>query len=163
MFIIILTLVFINNNGVYYNENMKKILFLCHGNICRSPMAEFIFKDKIKKYHLEDEYEVYSKALSNEEIGNDIYPPAKRCMDRHNIKYERRMASRFNIDDYHYYDEIYVMDDSNMYLISRFTDDPDNKIKLLNGYIEDPWYIDNYDKVFDLIEEGINNILGIDI
>ena len=139
----------------------KKILMLCHGNICRSPMAEFIFKDKLKNYHLEDNYEVASKALSSEEIGNDIYPPAKRCLDRHNIQYEHRKASRFCVADYDYYDEIYIMDDSNAYLINRMVIDVDHKIKLLNGYIEDPWYTDNYDKVFDQIEEGINNILDI--
>lgn len=136
---------------------------LCHGNICRSPMAECIFKDKIKKYHLEDKYEVFSKALSYEEIGNDIYGPAKDCLRRHGIAFNRRQASIFNKEDYDYYDEIYVMDDSNMRIISRMTDDPKHKIKLLNGYIEDPWYSDNYDKVYDLIEEGINRIISKDI
>lgn len=132
---------------------------LCHGNICRSPMAEFIMKDKIKRLHLEDEFEVASKALSSEEIGNDIYPPAKRCMDRHGINYEHHYASRFNLNDYDYYDEIYVMDDSNMRRALALNGDPKQKIKLLNGYIEDPWYSDNYDKVFDLIEEGINKLI----
>lgn len=132
---------------------------LCHGNICRSPMAEFIMKDKINKYSLQGKIEVASKALSIEEIGNDIYPLAKRCLDRHGIKYTRHLASRYNLNDYDYYDEIYVMDDSNMVRAKALNNDPDNKIKLLNGYIEDPWYTDNFDKVFDLIEEGINNIL----
>lgn len=148
-----------------YNKYMmkKKLIFLCHGNICRSPMAEFIFKDRLKKLGLEDLYEVTSKALSNEEIGNDIYEPAKRCLKQHGIPYERHYASRFTLSDYDYYDKIYVMDDSNMYLIKRMTDDPEGKIELLNGYIEDPWYSDNYDKVFDLISEGINAILSKDI
>lgn len=138
---------------------MKRILFLCHGNICRSPMAEFILKDKVNKLNLADKYEINSKALTNDEIGNDIYPDAKRCLDRHNIKYEKRAASRFNLEDYDYYDDIYVMDKSNLYLISKLTNDPLKKIKLLNGYIEDPWYTDNFDKVFDLIEKGIDNII----
>ena len=86
-----------------------------------------------------------------------------KVLDKHNIPYTRRAASRFNITDYDYFDEIYVMDESNLSIISRFTDDPDNKIKLLNGYIEDPWYTDNYDKVFDQIEEGINKIISKDI
>lgn len=138
---------------------MRKILFLCHGSICRSPMAEFILKDKIRKLNRETEFEVFSKALSNEEIGNDIYPRAKKCLDRHNIPYTRHFSSRFTIDDYNYYDEIYVMDESNLARTKYVTDDPLNKIKLLNGYIEDPWYTDNFDKVFDQINEGINKIL----
>lgn len=142
---------------------MKKVLILCHGNICRSPMAEFIFKDKIRKYGLEDKFEVVSKALTSEEIGNDIYPPAKDCLRRHGIPFEHRCATKYSNSDYDYFDEIYVMDNSNLAIISRYTDDPDHKIKLLNGYIEDPWYTDNYDKVFDLIEEGINKIISKDI
>lgn len=142
---------------------MRKILILCHGNICRSPMAEFIFKDKINKYHLEDKYYVESKALTSEEIGNDIYPPAKSCLKRHDIPFASRKASKFNLSDYDQFDEIYVMDDSNMQIIKRICDDPLNKIKLLNGYIEDPWYTGNYDKVFDLIEDGINKLIFEDI
>ena len=140
---------------------MRKILILCHGNICRSPMAEYIFKDKIRKYHLEDQYEVFSKALSYEEVGNDIYQPAKECLRRHGISFEKRRASVFSMADYDYYDEIYIMDDSNKRIISRITNDPLNKIKMLNGYIEDPWYTGNYDKVFEQIEEGVNKIINI--
>lgn len=140
---------------------MRKIIILCHGNICRSPMAEFILKDKIKKLKIEDEFEIASKALSLEEIGNDIYPPAKKCLDKHGIPYTHRQASLFNKHDYDYYDEIYIMDESNQRLINRMVDDKESKIKLLNGYIEDPWYTGNFDKVYNQIEEGINKILNI--
>lgn len=140
---------------------MRKIIILCHGNICRSPMAEFILKDKVKKMKVEDEFEIASKALSYEEIGNDIYPLAKKCLDNHGIDYTHRKASLFTKEDYDYYDEIYIMDESNQRLISKIVDDKDSKIKLLNGHIEDPWYTGNFDKVFEQIEEGINKILNI--
>lgn len=140
---------------------MRKILFLCHGNICRSPMAEFIMKDKVNKLNRKNEFEIVSKALSYEEIGSDIYPYAKKCLDNHNIPYSKRSASIFKDSDYDYFDEIYVMDDSNMRIISRMVDDKDSKIKLLNGYIEDPWYTGNFEKVFSEISEGIDLILNV--
>lgn len=138
---------------------MRKILFVCHGNICRSPMAEFILKDRIKKYNLDIYTE--SRAVSSEEYMNDIYPPAKRVLDKHNIKYDRHYAKRISFQDYDDYDEIYVMDNSNMYYITRMIDDKDNKIKLLNGEIEDPWYTDNFESVFKQIEEGIDKLIKV--
>lgn len=136
---------------------MRKILFVCHGNICRSPMAEFILKDRIRKYKLDICTE--SRAVSNEEYMNDIYPPAKRILDKYSIAYDRHYAKRISQQDYKDYDEIYVMDESNMYYIKRLIDDSDNKIKLLNGQIEDPWYTGRYDAVYKQIEEGIDNLI----
>lgn len=133
---------------------MRKILFVCHGNICRSVMAEYILKSKNTDLYCE------SAATSYEEIGNDIYPPAKRCLDRHNIKYDRHYARRVTKEDYDKFDEIYVMDSYNMSNISRVFDDPKHKIKKLCSYdIEDPWYTDNFELVYKQIDEGINALL----
>ena len=133
---------------------MRKILFVCHGNICRSVMAEYILKNKNKEIYCE------SAATSNEEIGNDIYPPAKRCLDSHNIKYDRHHARRVTLDDYYKFDEIYVMDSYNLKNINRILDDKDGKIKKLCSYdIEDPWYTGDFETVFTQLNEGIDSII----
>ena len=133
---------------------MRRILFVCHGNICRSVMAEYILKNRTSDIYCE------SAATSSEEIGNDIYYPAKRCLDKHNIKYGRHYARKVTRDDYDRFDEIYVMDSNNLRNILRIIDDSDNKIKMLCDYeIEDPWYTDNFDLVFDEISEGIERLL----
>ena len=132
---------------------MIKILFVCHGNICRSAMAEYICKQYRPEFYCE------SRAVSYEEQGNDIYPAAKRCLDRHGVSYGRHHATRITQDDYDKFDVIYVMDNSNMHYIGRIIVDYDHKIKMLCPYeIEDPWYTDNFDKVYDEIYEGIMNI-----
>ena len=138
---------------------MIKIIFLCHGNICRSPAAEFIFKDLIDKQGLSDKYEAASKALSYEEEGNDIYPPMKETLKMHGIPFKRHEAHKFTVKDYGYYDHIYVMDESNLRLIHNICEDVDQKIELLNGYIEDPWYTDNFEKVYEEIYEGCKRVL----
>ena len=127
---------------------------MCHGNSCRSVMAEYILKSKNTDIYCE------SAATSSEEIGNDIYPSAKRCLDRNGIKYERHYARKVNQKDYDNFDEIYVMDSNNMYNILRILDDPKGKIKKLCPFdIEDPWYTDNFDLVFKQINEGIDNLI----
>ena len=133
---------------------MRKILFVCHGNICRSVMAEYILKSKCKNIYCE------SAATSREEIGNDIYSLAKWCLDRHGIKYDRHRARQITKQDYDNFDEIYVMDSYNLKNVLRIVDDPLNKIKKLCDYdIEDPWYTNNFDLVFDEINEGIERII----
>ena len=117
-------------------------------------MAEYILKNKTSDIYCE------SAATSNEEIGNDIYPPAKRCLDRHNIKYDRHYARRVTSKDYDDFDEIYVMDSNNMRNILRIVDDPKHKIKMLcDCDIEDPWYTDNFELVYEQINEGIDKLL----
>lgn len=136
------------------NNNMRKILFVCHGNICRSVMAEYILKSKTNDIYCE------SAATSLEEIGKDIYPPAKATLDAHNIKYNRHHARQVTQSDYDNFDEIYVMDSNNMRNILRLVEDKDNKIKKLCDYdIEDPWYTDRYELVYKEICEGIDKLL----
>ncbi|MBR6233090.1 MAG: low molecular weight phosphotyrosine protein phosphatase [Erysipelotrichaceae bacterium] len=131
----------------------RRVLFVCHGNICRSAMAEYICKK------LRPEICCESAAVSYEEEGNDMYPKARRCLERHGVSYGRHRARRIQKKDYDRFDEIYVMDGYNMSNILRIMDDPEDKIRKLRPYdIEDPWYTDNFDKVFEQIEEGIKKL-----
>ena len=132
---------------------MIKILFVCHGNICRSAMAEFICKSIRPDLYCE------SRAVSYEEQGNDIYPPAKRCLDKHGIKYSRHYAKRITQEDYDNFDQIYVMDQSNMRLIKNIINDYDHKIYMLDDKdVKDPWYYNNYDEVYEQMYERIREI-----
>ena len=132
---------------------MIKILFVCHGNICRSVMAEYICKSIRPDLYCE------SRAVSYEEEGNDIYPPAKKCLDRHGIKYDRHHATRITQEDYDKFDCIYVMDQSNMRLINNIVSDYDHKIFMLDDKdVLDPWYYNNYDEVYDQMYEKIKEI-----
>ena len=144
---------------------MKKVIFVCHGNICRSPAAEFIFLKVARELGRGNEFEVSSKATSYEEIGNDIYPPMKRALISHQIPFKTHRASRFTLNDYLSSDYIFYMDENNIRNLYRICDDPDNKyypvFKWTQGiyHIEDPWYTDNYDKVIKELTECIIDIL----
>ena len=136
---------------------MKKILFLCHGNICRSPIAEFVFKDMCKGLPLDIE----SMAVSREEIGNDIYPPAKDILRKKNIPFERRAARQITRSDYEEFDYILVMEEYNIPRLMRIIgEDDQNKVSRLLDFtdnpkdIEDPWYSGNFEKVFNEISFG---------
>ena len=139
---------------------MTRICFVCLGNICRSPMAEFIMKDIVKNRGLTSYY-IESRGTSYEEEGNDIYPPAKRLLDSKNIEYNSHKATRLEKDDYNKFDYFICMEDSNINNCLRiFGEDKDNKIKkLLIRDISDPWYTGNFSKTYDDLVEGINNLL----
>ena len=117
-------------------------------------MAEYILKNKCKYIYCE------SRATSSEEEGNDIYYLAKRCLDRHGIKYNRHFARRISQEDYDNFDEIYVMDKYNMSNILRIIDDKDNKIKMLDDIdIEDPWYSGDFEGVYKQINNAIDRLI----
>jgi len=139
-------------------------MFVCHGNICRSPMAEFIFKDISKDY--KDKLVIQSKAVSNEEIGNSIYPKAQAKLSEKGIKFNDHRASRITKQDYEDFDYIIVMEQYNLpRLYNIIGSDYKNKVyRLLDftkqtGDIEDPWYSGNFEKVFNQIKDGCNGLL----
>lgn len=132
------------------------ILFVCHGNICRSPMAEFILKALVKSRGLENSFHIESAAVSTEETGSPIYPPAKRCLTQHGVWFDpSKCARQVTKADYPKYDRIICMDSSNLRLIKRIIpDDPENKINLMMSYtgsgrdVADPWYTGDFEKTF---------------
>ncbi len=167
--------------------NITKILFICHGNICRSPMAEFIMKHLVAQAGRASDFEIASAAVSTEEIGNDIYPPAKRMLAAKNVPFEHRKARQMTRTDYAYYDHIVCMDQSNLrwmrYIIG---EDTDHKVSLLKQWsndqindpygeadrskrkemvndnmvnISDPWYTGDFTKAYDDILEGCQGML----
>ena len=145
---------------------MIKILFVCHGNICRSPMAEFVMKDLLNKKGIAGQFEIASAATSTEEIGNPIYPPAKRKLKEHGISCEGKTARQMTKEDYVYYDYIIAMDRLNLRNMPRFVgNDPDNKISLLMdftnhpGDVADPWYTGDFDATLNDVCEGCVGII----
>ena len=145
---------------------MIKILFVCHGNICRSPMAEFVMKDLVNKKGMADQFEIASAATSTEEIGNPVYPPAKRKLKEHGISCEGKTARQMTKADYAYYDYIIAMDRFNLRNMTRFAgNDPDNKVSLLMdftsrpGDVADPWYTGDFDTTWEDVYEGCVGIL----
>ncbi len=140
---------------------MIKICFVCLGNICRSPMAEFIMKDKIKKLNIQDKFYITSKGTSYEENGNDMYIYAKYKLDEKNIPYTKHISQRLEITDYDKYDHFICMEESNIRnCLKIFKEDKQNKIiKLLDKDIEDPWYNGNFDKTYNELTEGIDKLI----
>ena len=149
---------------------MTKIMFVCHGNICRSPMAEFIFKDMIKKKGLSDSFSVSSSATSTEEIwcdvGNPVYPPARDELAKHGISCSGKRAVQLKKSDYNKYDYFLVMDSMNLRNALRiFGNDPEGKVhKLMDftdrpGDVSDPWYSRRFDVAYNDIYEGCSALL----
>lgn len=145
---------------------MIKILFCCHGNICRSPMAEFIMKYMVSKAGSADEFCIESAATSREEIGNDMYPPAKRCLDAHGVPHSRRRARQMTRDDYDRYDLLIGMDAANISNMTRIAGgDPEGKIYKLLSFagsgrnVADPWYTDDFETTYRDVTEGCRALL----
>lgn len=147
--------------------SITRILFICHGNICRSPMAEFIFKDLLRSRGLEDRFYIESAAVSTEEIGNSIYPPAKRCLNAHGIPFDKNKTARqITRADYDRFDLIIYMDRMNLrWLRHIIPDDPQNKVKLMMSYtgrdrdVADPWYTGDFETTFKDITEASRILL----
>ncbi len=146
---------------------MTRVLFVCHGNICRSPMAEFVMKDMIRKRGMESRFEIASAATSREEIGNPVYPPARRKLAEHGISCGGHHARQMTKEDYDRYDYIIGMDHANIRNILRITGgDPDRKISLLLDHgkragqeVADPWYTGDFDETWDDVTQGCAQLL----
>ena len=140
---------------------MIKILFVCHGNICRSPMGEFVLKDMVRRRGMADRFEIASAAVSTEEIGNPVYPPARRELKRHGIDCAGKTARQVNARDLEYYDYIYYMDRSNARWLARmFPNKWQEKCRpLLDRDVADPWYTGDFSQTWDDITEGCEKIL----
>ena len=135
---------------------MTKLLFVCHGNICRSPMAEFVFKALVNAYGMAEHFYVESAAVSTEEIGCGIYPPARRCLTQHGVPFDNaKTARQVTRQDYAKFDRIICMDSSNLRRIRCIIpDDPEGKIHLMMSYtgsgrdVADPWYTGDFETTF---------------
>lgn len=143
---------------------MIKVFFICHGNICRSPMAEYIFKKLIKDAEIEESFEVDSAATSREEIGNDIYPPAMRCLIKHGIPFDVHSARQITKQDVDYYDYIIAMEDYNIKNLERMFGQSYKFKRLLDftdtpGNISDPWYTGDFETTYAEIEKGCRAFL----
>ena len=140
---------------------MIKVLFVCHGNICRSPMAEFLLKDLVNKYGMSDQFFIGSAATSTEELGNPVHPGTKRVLRSLGISCEGKYAKQIRKYDYNSYDYIIGMESVNVKNILKIVEgDPSGKVKRLLDYtskprdIDDPWYTGKFDETYDEIYEG---------
>ena len=145
---------------------MKRILFVCHGNICRSPMAEFMMKDLVRKAGREKEFYIESAATSTEEIGNEVYPPAKRKLAEHGIGCKGKTARQMNCRDYDRFDLLIGMDSWNFRNMNRICGgDPEEKIHLLMDFtdeprdVADPWYTGDFEATWRDLLEGCQCLL----
>ena len=145
---------------------MIRILFVCHGNICRSPMAEFVMKDLVKKAGREQEFSIASAATSTEELRNPVYPPARRKLREHGIDCAGKTARRITRADYDDYDLLIGMDEYNLRNMTRlFGGDPDGKLPLLMSFagsgreVADPWYTGDFESTWRDVFAGCTALL----
>ena len=148
---------------------MKKILFVCHGNICRSVMAEMVMRHLVAQAGREDEFVIDSCATSREEIGNDIYPPAKRCLSAHNVPFMRHAARQITKADYDSFDLILCMEEYNIrnlrHVLGTALLEEDAALsrpkirRLLNRDVADPWYTGDFEATYCDVVEGAMRLL----
>ena len=140
---------------------MIKVLFVCWGNICRSPIAEFMMRDLVKREGLADSIEVASAATSTEEIGNPVYPPARRILAAHGLSCDGKTARQITKRDLGYYDYIIIMDSLNMRRMHQMfsNDDLANVSMLLDRDVADPWYTGDFEATWSDLEEGLPILL----
>ena len=145
---------------------MIKILFVCHGNICRSPMGEFVMKDLVQKAGLQTAFHIESAATSTEEIGNGVYPPARRKLTEHGISCSGKTARQLRRDDYPKWDYLVGMDEANRRNMNRICGgDPEGKISLLLDHtsrpreVADPWYTGDFERTWQDVLEGCTALL----
>lgn len=145
---------------------MTRVLFICHGNICRSPMAEFVFKKMVRDCGRDADFEIASAAVSSEEEGNSVYPPVKRLLNAAGIDCSGKTARKMTVADYKYYDLLVAMDRTNIRNMHRICGgDPDNKMRLLMDYtgrggeVADPWYTGNFDVTWRDVNDGCAGLL----
>lgn len=139
---------------------MIKILFVCHGNICRSPMGEYILKDMVSRAGRGGEFEIDSAAVSREEIGNPVYPPARRELQRRGVPCGGHRARQVTMADYEKFDRIYYMDGSNARFLARLLPRNPEKIRpLLSRDVADPWYTGDFAQTYEDLVEGCQKIL----
>lgn len=150
------------------NKEQTRILFVCHGNICRSPMAEFVMKDLVKKSGLEQHFVIESAATSTEEIGNSVYPPARRKLAEHGIGCQGKTARQMTRGDYDRYDLLIGMDSWNIRNMRKICggSDPEDKIVMLMdftrrpGDVADPWYTGDFEATWRDVLEGCQALLA---
>ena len=148
---------------------MKRILFVCHGNICRSPMAEYVMKDMAEKAGRSEEFYIESAATSTEEIGNGVYPPARRKLAEHGIGCAGHHARQMTRSDYQRFDMLIGMDSWNIRNMERICGgDPEKKIHKLTEFcnrpqddVADPWYTGDFEATWRDVEEGCKALLKI--
>ena len=138
---------------------MTKLFFVCHGNICRSPIAEFVMKDLVKKAGLEHRFQIASAAVSREELGNPVYPPARRELARHGISCDGHAAHQITQREYEDYDYVYYMDRSNARYLQRLLKDTKKCFPLLPRDVADPWFTGDFTSTWNDVVEGCTRIL----
>ena len=145
---------------------MVSILFVCHGNICRSPMAEFVMKETVNRAGVEGQFLIESAATSTEELGNPVYPPARRKLAEHGIRCDGKTARQMRREDYDRFDLLIGMDSFNLRNMRRIVGgDPEGKMRLLLDYtsrpgeVDDPWYSGDFDATWRDVTEGCEGLL----